>query len=243
MPNKKKKSTQLYAVIGLGRFGSALARTLAEKGEDVLVIDRDRDKINAAAEYIGAAGIVTADLTSADAADKLHAQTGGVDILILNASIQYKRQWDGFSAAEVDAQLDCNLKSTYYMMKTYAPYMKEKGWGRIVTIGSVNQYNNHPELLLYGATKAAQMKLVQGVAKSLAPFGITVNNIAPGAILTPRNDEALADKEFYDKVVASIPAGYVGDPKDMNGAALLLCSDEGKYITGSEIIADGGMHL
>lgn len=225
-------------------IGKEIAKALTDCGAKVFAHgSRRSEKLDAAAEYIGAAGIVTADLTSADAADSLYAQTGGVDILILNASIQYKRPWDGFSSAEVDTQLDCNLKSTYYMMKTYALYMKEKGWGRIVTIGSVNQYNNHPELLLYGATKAAQMKLVQGVAKSLAPFGITVNNIAPGAILTPRNDEALADKEFYDKVVASIPAGYVGDPKDMNGAALLLCSDEGKYITGSEIIADGGMHL
>ena len=225
-------------------IGKEIAKALTDCGAKVFAHgSRRSEKLDAAAEYIGAAGIVTADLTSSDAADSLYAQTGGVDILILNASIQYKRPWDDFSSAEVDTQLDCNLKSTYYMMKTYAPYMKEKGWGRIVTIGSVNQYNNHPELLLYGATKAAQMKLVQGVAKSLAPFGITVNNIAPGAILTPRNDEALADKEFYDKVVASIPAGYVGDPKDMNGAALLLCSDEGKYITGSEIIADGGMHL
>lgn len=225
-------------------IGKEIAKALADCGAKVYAHgSRQSEKLNSAAEYICAAGIVTADLTSADAADSLYSQTGGVDILILNASIQYKRPWDGFSAAEVDIQLDCNLKSTYYMMKTYAPYMKEKGWGRIVTIGSVNQYNNHPELLLYGATKAAQMKLVQGVAKSLAPFGITVNNIAPGAILTPRNDEALADKEFYEKVVSSIPVGYVGDPKDMNGAALLLCSDEGKYITGSEIIADGGMHL
>ena len=121
--------------------------------------------------------------------------------------------------------------------------MKAKGWGRIVTIGSVNQYNNHPELSFYGVTKAAQKKMVENIAPSLAPFGVTVNNIAPGAIETPRNDAALADDGFRKKVVASIPAGYVGNPKDMNGAALLLCSDEGRYITGSEIIVDGGMHL
>ena len=107
----------------------------------------------------------------------------------------------------------------------------------------MNQYNNHPELALYGMTKKAQMKLVENIAPSIAPYGVTINNIAPGAIETPRNDAALSDDAFRAKVVASIPMGYVGDPKDMNGAVLLLCSDGGRYITGSEIIVDGGMHL
>ena len=162
---------------------------------------------------------------------------------MLNASIQYKHKWDEFSDEEYDTQLNCNLRSTYYLIKKYAPYMKDKGWGRIVTLGSVNQYNNHPELSLYGVTKAAQMKLVQNIAPSLAPYGVTINNIAPGAIETPRNDAALADDDFRRKVIASIPMGYVGNPKDMNGTALLLCSDEGRYITGSEIVVDGGMRL
>ena len=121
--------------------------------------------------------------------------------------------------------------------------MKETGFGRIITIGSVNEYNNHPELLIYGVTKAAQMKMVEGIAKQLAKYGVTVNNIAPGAIETPRNDKALSDNEFRQKVVDSIPIGYVGAPNDMNGAVKLLCSDEGRYITGAEIIADGGMRL
>ena len=121
--------------------------------------------------------------------------------------------------------------------------MKEKGWGRIVTIGSVNQYNNHPELCIYGVTKAAQFKMVQNIAPFIAPYGVTINNIAPGTIKTPRNDSVLADDNFREKVIASIPQGYIGDAKDMNGAILLLCSEEGRYITGSEIIVDGGMHL
>ena len=121
--------------------------------------------------------------------------------------------------------------------------MKKKKWGRIVTIGSANQYNNHPELSIYGVTKAAQMKLVQNIAPFIAPYGITINNIAPGAIETPRNDEALSDNEFRKKVENSIPVGYIGSADDMNAAALLLCSDEGRYITGSEIVVDGGMRL
>lgn len=225
-------------------IGKELAKALAEHGAEVIAHgSRRSEKLDLAAKYIGAATTAVCDLSAPDAADILFEQTDAVDILILNASVQYKRPWDGFSREEVDMQLSCNLTSSYYLIKRYAAAMKANGWGRIVTIGSVNQYNNHPELSFYGVTKAAQKKMVENIAPSLAPFGVTVNNIAPGAIETPRNDAALADDGFRKKVVASIPAGYVGNPKDMNGAALLLCSDEGRYITGSEIIVDGGMHL
>ena len=85
--------------------------------------------------------------------------------------------------------------------------------------------------------------MVQNIAPQLAPFGITVNNVSPGAIATPRNEEALSDKEFRQKVENSIPCGYIGKPEDISPAVLLLCSDEGRYITGAEIKVDGGMSL
>ena len=85
--------------------------------------------------------------------------------------------------------------------------------------------------------------MVENTASGLAPYGVTINNIAPGAIETPRNDAALADEDFRRKVEASIPAGYIGEPSDVAPAVLLMCSDEGRYITGSELIIDGGMHL
>ena len=87
------------------------------------------------------------------------------------------------------------------------------------------------------------MSLVENIGKQLAPYNITVNNLNPGVIATPRNDEALADDEYRKKVYEGIPMGYAGEPEDMTAAALLLCSDEGRYITGSEINVDGGMRL
>lgn len=225
-------------------MGKEIAKALVGCGAIVWAHgSKESEKLNAAAEYIGTDKIAVADLTDTDAAERLYEQTGNVDILILNASVQYKRQWDEYLDDEVYNQIQCNLTSSYYMIKKYAPGMKDKGWGRIITLGSVNQYNNHPELSLYGVTKAAQMKLVQSTAKALAPFGITVNNIAPGAISTPRNAQALSDAEFNQKVTDSIPVGYVGDAKDMNAAVLLLCGSGGRYITGSEIVIDGGMRL
>ena len=225
-------------------IGFEIARLLAERGAKVFINGASsEEKCRTASGKIPNSIPVRADLTKKEEREGLFEKTGGVDILVLNASIQYKHSWDGFTEEEYDIQMNCNIKSSYFMIKKYVPYMKENGWGRIVTIGSVNQYNNHPELSLYGVTKAAQKKLCENIAPLIAPFGITVNNVVPGAIDTPRNKKALSDAEFNKKIVESIPAGYVGKPGDVAPAVLLLCSDEGRYITGSEIIVDGGMHL
>lgn len=225
-------------------IGFAIAKCLSEHGARVFVNGATSDeKCQAASDKIKNSVPVRANLLNKDEINALYEKTGDVDILILNASIQYKRNWDEFSEEEIDNQIDCNLKSTYYLIKKYAPYMQKQKWGRIVTIGSTNQYNNHPQLSIYGITKAAQMKLVQNFAPYLAPYGVTINNVAPGAIDTPRNAEALSDAEFNKKLISSIPVGYVGIPEDIAPSVLLLCSDEGRYITGSEIIVDGGMHL
>ena len=87
------------------------------------------------------------------------------------------------------------------------------------------------------------MKMVQNLAPRLAPYGVTINNIAPGAINTPRNEKALADEEFKKKVVASIPCGRVGEAQDVAPAVLFLCSDEASYVTATDLLIDGGMHL
>ena len=225
-------------------IGFAIARCLSEHGAKVFVHGASNmEKCKKASEQIKNSVPVCVDLLDEDCADKLYKQTGDVDILVLNASIQFKRKWNEFTFEEYDIQMNCNVKSSYFLIAKYSKAMKEKGWGRIVALGSVNQYNQHPELVLYGASKAAQFKMVQNIAPQLAPFGVTVNNVAPGAIDTPRNEEALSDKAFKQKVENSIPCGYIGEPEDISPAVLLLCSDEGRYITGSEIVIDGGMSL
>lgn len=225
-------------------IGFAIAKILSEHGAKVFVNGASSaEKCQKAAEQIANSVPVQADLLKKDDLNRLYETTGGVDILVLNASIQYKRAWDKFTDEEFENQIDCNLKSTYYLIKKYAPYMQKQKWGRIVTIGSVNQYNNHPELSVYGVTKAAQMKLVENWAPALAPHGVTLNNIAPGAITTPRNEAALADPAVRERVLSQIPMGYAGTPEDIAPAVLLLCSNEGRYITGADLMIDGGMRL
>lgn len=225
-------------------IGFDIAKTLAEHGATVFVHGaRDMEKCASASNKIANSTPVTADLLIPDEIDALYEKTGEVDILILNASIQYKRAWDEFTLEEYENQMNCNVRSSYLLMKKYAQGMKANGFGRIVTVGSVNQYNQHPELSIYGASKAAQFKLVKNFAAALAPYGITINNIAPGAIDTPRNAEVCGDPERKAAVVEKIPCGRFGEPSDISPAVLLLCSNEGAYITGSEIVIDGGLSL
>lgn len=225
-------------------IGFEIAKLLANKGAKVFVNGASsEEKCKKACELIPGSVPVRADLTKKEEREALFEKTGDIDILVLNASVQYKRKWNEFSEEEYDIQMDCNVKSSYYMIKHYAGHMQAQKWGRIITVGSVNQYNNHPELLLYGVTKAAQKKLCDNLAPLLAPYGVTINNIAPGAIYTPRNEEALSDKGFFEKVKASIPMGRVGKPEDIAPAVLYLCSNEAEYVTGAEIVIDGGMRL
>jgi len=223
-------------------IGFEIARTLALHGAKVFVHGASNyDKCAAASKQIPNSTPVTTNLLSENCADLLFEKTGDVDILILNASIQYKRKWDEFTLKEYEQQMNCNVRSTYFLIKKYAPGMKKRNFGRIITLGSTNQYVQHPELSLYSVTKAAQYKMVQNFSAALAPFGITINNISPGAIDTPRNAEICSDPIRRAETEAKIPCGRFGTPADVAPTVLLLCSDEGAYITGSDITIDGAL--
>lgn len=226
-------------------IGLAIAKLLAAQGAKVYVNGvSSLEKCERACREVGHGALpLVADISKMESIEEMYGTTGDVDILILNASLQYKRPWQDFTEEEFDKQVDCNLKSSYFLMQKYADGMKKKGWGRIVTIGSVNQSNQHKELSLYGMTKCAQLKLAQNVAPYLAPYGVTVNNVAPGVIETPRNEAVLADPDFKAAVLSKVPCGFCGTPEDIAPTVLLLCSDEGRYLTGADIYIDGGMSL
>ena len=225
-------------------IGLAIAKAFVERGDEVIVhCSKDLEKAERICKEIGAAKAVTCDLANMDEVNGLYEKTSAVDCLILNASVQYKENWLNVSEETLEKQLAVNVKSTLKLMQAYYPQMKEKGFGRIVTVGSVNQYRNHPELPIYAATKCAVMSLVKNIAKQAAPFGVTVNNIAPGAIDTPRNASVIADEAKKKAVENAIPMGRFGTAEDCVGAVLFLCGEQGSYITGTDIIIDGGMRL
>ena len=225
-------------------IGYAIARQFAAAGAEVFVhCSRDQAKAERVAGEIGAAHAVTADLGNQGEVASLFEKTGAVDILVLNASVQYKEPWDEITDEHFAAQVNVTLRSTLGLMQAYYPAMKEKGWGRIVTIGSVNQYRQRPELSLYAATKCAVMSLVKNAAKFAAPHGVTINNVSPGAILTPRNAAVANDPEKRAAVEAQIPAGRFGTAEEVANAVLFLCEKNAGYITGTDLTIDGGMRL
>ena len=224
-------------------IGLAIARTLAAHGAHVFICGTCLEDSRRVASGIQGATAVAADLSQPDAPSRLFAETGPVDVVVANASVQYRRPWQEIPDEELMQQLRVNYISTLRLFALYAEPMKERGYGRLITVGSVQQYKPHKDMLVYAGSKAAQMSMVENLAKQLAPYGITVNNLAPGVINTKRNEKALSDEAYREAVLQQIPLGRIGTADDCAAAALLLASKEGGYMTGIDLIVDGGMHL
>ena len=165
------------------------------------------------------------------------------DILVANASIQAKIPWTQFPMDEAQKEIQVNFLATLRMFQRCYPKMKAQGWGRLIAVGSVNERRPHPEMCVYAATKSAQENLVRGLARQVAKEGVTVNNLCPGVFFTDRNKECLADPVYGKKVTDAIPMHDYAMPEDAAGAALLLASDAGRYITGATIMIDGGLSI
>jgi len=233
-------------------IGKAIVLTLAEHGASVAVHytsreDAARNTAALAVRHGGSVGVFCANLAEPGASQHLFEEVksyfGRVDILVLNASIQIRSHLLEVSRQDFDQQLSVNLWASMELVQLALPAMIEQGWGRILTIGSVQQCHPHPEMLVYAASKAAQFNMVVNLARQVAHHGVTVNNLSPGTIETDRNTEALANPHYRAQVLSKIPSQRFGRPEDCAGAALLLCSDAGCYITGIDLTVDGGLHL
>lgn len=226
-------------------IGRAIAIRLAKDGYKVIIhaagnVAKAEETKTIIENDGGRAEVITANLCDLNQTESLCKRIGNVDVLVLNASLQYRTPWQEITVNACYEQLNCNFVSSMLLIQAAVPNMKQNGWGRIVTIGSVQEAKPHPDMLVYAASKAAQTNMVRSLALQLAKDGITVNNVAPGVIYTDRNVEALADSDYAEKVVASIPVGFYGEPEDCAGIVSLLCSEEGRYITGQNVFVDGG---
>ena len=226
-------------------IGRAIAIRLSQDGYKVIVHGAGNiEKANETAEIIksngGEAEVIISNLCDLEQTKALAEKIKNVDVLILNASLQYRTPWQEITLDACYEQLNCNFVSSMVLIQAVADNMKKNKWGRIVTIGSVQEAKPHPDMLVYSASKAAQTNMVKSLSLQLAKDGITVNNVAPGVIYTDRNVEALSDPEYAKKVTDSIPVGFYGEPEDCAGIVSLLCSEEGRYITGQNIFVDGG---
>ncbi len=233
-------------------IGRAIALILAAAGARVAVhhagtAEETRDANAVVAEIQAAGGQADAfgqDFVLDDAGVNLaRAVTAWapIDILVLNASIELPEDYRRISREHFDRQIAVNLRTTLELLQELVPPMGERGWGRVLTIGSVQQVRPHPAMLVYAGTKAAQQNWTMNLARQFGRQGVTVNNLAPGAILTARNRAQMATEGAA--LVERIPIGRLGRPDDLAGAALLLCSEAGSYINGTNLFIDGGRNI
>lgn len=233
-------------------IGKAMAIAFAKCGAKVILhgtkeTDALKDTYSEIKRITDDVFITTADLSCDESPQKIYSDAvkfcGGVDILICNASLQIRNSWRNVSAEEASLQLKINFVSVMRLIQLCSAEMISKKWGRIITVGSVQQVKPHPDMLVYSASKAALVNMIESLSLQVAENNITVNNIAPGTIHTDRNTKVLSDKEYLEKVRNDIPLKFIGEPYDCAGIALLLASDYGRYITGENIFVDGGKHI
>jgi NAD(P)-dependent dehydrogenase (short-subunit alcohol dehydrogenase family) len=239
-------------------IGRSIALAFADAGADVAIhhaasADAAFGKPDAAQELADIirergrrATIIEADFAIAGEARRVveAAATAGVDVLVVCASIQYRVPFDAVTPEQIERQVAINFKATVELLHAALPGMKAQGWGRVLTIGSVNQTTPEPELSICAALKSAQHNLAINLARQYAPFGVTVNNLSPGLIATERNRWRREDAHAWAQIERdSSPMRRAGTPDEMAGAALLLCSEAGSFITGADLQATGGRHL
>jgi NAD(P)-dependent dehydrogenase (short-subunit alcohol dehydrogenase family) len=231
---------------GLGRV---IAEALAEAGAAIAIASRNRDACQAAADDIaGATGKKTAafaaDLARADEVARLAAEVergfGPVDILVNNAGVNVRGPADELSEEDWDAVVDTNLKGPFLLSRAVGPRMCERGWGRVINLGSILAVVALPGRAPYAASKAGVVNLTRVLALEWAPRGVTVNAICPGPFATDMNRQLLADPVKYKAFIEKIPLGRWGELHDIAGAAVFLASDASAFVTGSALFVDGG---
>ncbi len=232
-------------------IGEAIALRFAREGADVAVhYHREEDEARAVAAQIEQLGrkavVLGANVGVVAEASGLvhdaHAALGRLDILVNNAGVEVREPFVDVSEQHYDLVLGVNLKGAFFAAQAAARLMIEAGHGgRIVNVSSIHEDVAFLNYATYTASKGGMRMLSRTICQELAPHGITVNNIAPGAIATPINKRTLGDGELLHELQAVIPSGRLGEPDEVASVAAFLASDDAAYVTGSTYYVDGGM--
>lgn len=234
-----------------GGLGFAAASIMAAQGASLFLTDLDGTAVEARAADLHAAGHKAAamaqDVTDEaqwDAVrDAVLAEFGRIDILVNNAGIAVLRHMKEISAAEWHRQISVNLDSVFFGTRMAIAQMRAQGGGgSIVNLSSVAGIIGVAGCGAYGASKGGVRLFTKSVALETAAENIRINSIHPGMIMTDMQKVAVSDNEdVYNQLVAAIPMGRMGEPKDIGHMVAFLASDEASYITGAEFVVDGGM--
>ncbi|MBW8812906.1 MAG: SDR family oxidoreductase [Caulobacterales bacterium] len=241
----------LTAVVtgGGGGVGAAGAEALAQAGADVVLIARNRAKLEAAAGSVEAQGrrawIVEADVTDAAsvkaAADQIAAEAGKVDILFNNAGVTSPKTLFDLPPEEFRRILDVNVSGAFLCAQAFAPGMVARRFGRIINMGSILSGRGMASRTAYSASKAGLANLGAALAFELGPHGVTVNTLGATVVVTDLNRELVRTQpELYGQVVKRTALGRLGELADLTGVLVFLASDAARFITGQTLYVDGG---
>lgn len=231
-------------------IGKACAVRLAREGKAVGVLDLDLEAVQAVADEITKAGGKAIALQGSivdraqigAAVEKLRAAFGPVTIVVNNAGISNFIPFEELTDADWDRQFEVNTKGTFIVTQTVLPDMKAAKWGRVINISSSSAQTGSVEQVHYSASKGAVVSMTRSLAQALGPYGITVNNVPPGAVMQTIMSEA--NKHRFqismDQLVKIIPVGRTGVPEDIANAVSWLASEDSSYVSGQTIGVNGG---
>jgi NAD(P)-dependent dehydrogenase (short-subunit alcohol dehydrogenase family) len=231
---------------GASGIGAATARLMAAEGARVAVVDRDLVGAEAVAGEIGAVALA-ADVRDADAVTEAFAAAaeglGGLDVVVNNAGIGSIKPLHAYEPAEVDLLLDVNLKGTFNGLRAAVPLLRDSGGGSIVNMASVSGLRPTRGEAPYAAAKAGVIALTMSAALEYGPEGIRVNVVSPGFIRTPLTEFAWTNPAWTDPLEAATPLQRAGTAEDIAEAVIYLASDRAGYVTGHNLVVDGGSML
>ena len=248
MPTQNLEGKIALITGGSRGLGRAMALSLSAAGATIALTARDKDKLESVKAEIeaqgGKAATFVADVLSEESVGKLQseiaAQLGNPQILINNAGMNIRKNLHEFTLDEWNRVLDTNLTSVFLMCRAFIPGMKGTGYGRVLNMTSIMSHVSLPGRAAYSSSKTALLGLTRALALEVADQGITVNGISPGPFGTEMNTPIMQNPELNAQFIANIPVGRWGKVEEIGALATFLCSDQAGFITGTDILIDGG---
>ena len=231
-----------------GGLGRAIAAGLADFGARLAIADLDPAAAAATAEMCERPGIacpaVQLDVTNPvmvrEVVEQLESLCGRIDILVNAAGVQARKPATEYTPEEWRWIIDTNLSGVFYVTQAVGRGMLARGYGRVLSIGSVSSLLGHPYHVPYAASKGGLAIMTKALATEWGPRGVTVNAIGPTYTETNLTRGFADDPGTRQRLIAEIPLGRLGTPEDLVGAAIFLCSDAGRFVTGQTLFVDGG---